>query len=126
MLEKGIAPSIYTYNALINSCAQRGDVEGAVKWLERMRPDILPSAVSYNAVIKACANAQPNPRAAEAEHFFREMREAELVVSAITLSALDKAIGVDRRTALCQALGVNVDKAAAVRNIDSKHRTVDL
>merc|ERR1712048_590099 len=120
MLDKEISPNIYTYNALINSCARRGDAEGAVKWLERMRPVLIPDVVSYNTAISACANASPAPRADEAERLFREMRAVGIGATASTLSALDKAIGQDRRDALCQALGVNVSKVEP----DFTHRKV--
>lgn len=115
MLEKGIEPTALSYNAVINSCARLGDTEGAVQWLERMRLVIMPDTISYNSAISACANARPAPRADEAERLFREMRAAGLNSTASTLSALDKAIGVQRRDALCQALGVNVQKAAEHR-----------
>merc|ERR1711972_761692 len=83
--------------------------------LERMRSTIRPDEISYNTAISACANARPTPRADEAERLFREMRAAGLHPTVSTLTALDRAIGGRRKDALCQALGVNIDKVAQHR-----------
>ncbi|CAE7359560.1 unnamed protein product, partial [Symbiodinium microadriaticum] len=45
----------FSYNSVINACAQRRDIERAETWLEKMLSEgIQADEVSYSSVIKAC------------------------------------------------------------------------
>ena len=45
-----------SYTSVINACAQGGQVEEAVKWLQPMQDQgIKPNDKSYNSIINACA-----------------------------------------------------------------------
>jgi len=117
MVERGVAPNTLTYNAVINSCARRGDVDGALKWLRQMHS---PDEISYNSAIHSCANARP-PRIDEAESLFREMVAVGFQPTASTFTALERAIGYNRSSALCSSLGVDPRRSKAVQR---SHRHV--
>lgn len=128
MLENNVTPNTLTYNAVINSCARHGDVDGALRWLERMCSHgsagsiLKPDEISYSSAINSCANAQP-PAAETAEQLFREMRSAGLHPTASTLTALERAVGVERGSSLCDALGVDIKQAKRHRP-PPEHRRV--
>ena len=64
MRAAGIAPDLAAFNALINACAQVGDLaraEGAFG--ELCAAGLSPDAISYTCIIKACAMAGDAGRA---------------------------------------------------------------
>merc|ERR1712232_1378157 len=65
-----------------------------------------PDEISYNSAIHSCANARP-PRIDEAESLFREMVAVGFQPTASTFTALERAIGYNRSSALCSSLGVD-------------------
>lgn len=55
MLAAGVKTDAFSYNSVINACAQRRDIERAETWLEKMLSEgIQADEVSYSSVIKAC------------------------------------------------------------------------
>lgn len=127
----GVRPNNNAYNAVINSCARVGDAEGASRWVDRMwdaEPPVSPDEISYNAAINGCAQATP-PQAALAEQLFRQMRDVGLHPTASTLSALERALGAERNSALCSALKIDVERQMRHRpplHRSDRARRVDL
>ena len=58
MVERGVEPDVYTFNTLINACAQRGDAERAKDVFDEMKRMGVPADVfSYNTMIQAFEQA---------------------------------------------------------------------
>merc|ERR1712046_249121 len=120
MLKHKVTPNSLTYNAVINSCARKGDVDGALKWLSQMQA---PDEISYNSAINGCANAVP-ARPDEAESLFENLLAAGLQPTASTITALERAIGKERSSALCVSRGVDPSKLRRSKRSPPEHRHV--
>jgi pentatricopeptide repeat protein len=58
MVEAGVEPDVYTFNTLINACAQRGDAERARDVFDEMkRTGVVADVFSYNTMILAFEQA---------------------------------------------------------------------
>lgn len=58
MVEGGVEPDVYTFNTLINACAQRGDAERACDVFDEMkRMGVAADVFSYNTMILAFEQA---------------------------------------------------------------------
>merc|ERR1719213_1552332 len=64
MESSGVAPTLLTFNSLINACSKAKSLPRAEGWLAAMRSrGVSPDAVSYSTVIHACATEQNAKRA---------------------------------------------------------------
>eukprot|EP00804_Cyclotella_cryptica_P010999 CCRYP_017491-RB/>CCRYP_017491-RB protein AED:0.04 eAED:0.04 QI:345/1/1/1/0.66/0.5/4/866/1015 len=56
--QKAISPNIFTFGALLASCARNGDVATSLQLLRELEsrkyPDVVPNGVIYSTVISAC------------------------------------------------------------------------
>lgn len=58
MVEGGVEPDVYTFNTLINACAQRGDAERACDVFDEMkRMGVAADVFTYNTMILAFEQA---------------------------------------------------------------------
>lgn len=74
MRSRGVRPDLRAYNALVNTCAEVGDLDRALEVVRQMVDEdhgggLQPDAVTYTSLIKAAARATP-PRVEEAEEVF--------------------------------------------------------
>ncbi|KAH9329592.1 hypothetical protein KI387_001700 [Taxus chinensis] len=83
MERERIAPSLITYNTVINACAKGGfGWEGLLGLFAQMRHEgIQPDIITYNTLLGACAS---RGLSSEAEMVFRTMNEAGIVPNALT------------------------------------------
>lgn len=71
MRSRGVRPDLRAYNALVNTCADVGELDRALEVVRQMVDEdqgggLQPDAVTYTSLIKAAARATP-PRVEEAE-----------------------------------------------------------
>lgn len=71
MRSRGVRPDLRAYNALVNACADVGELDRALEVVRQMVDEdegggLQPDAVTYTSLIKAAARATP-PRVEEAE-----------------------------------------------------------
>merc|ERR1712031_19220 len=70
---KGLAPSVPTFNSLLNACARASELDRAERWFAEMRAaggKVKPDTVSYSTMINAFSKLH---RAAEADRWLQEM-----------------------------------------------------
>ena len=66
-----LQPNMRSYSSIINTCAQKADVERAEQWFCWMeKAHVQPNVVSYGSVINACAQKGDG----FLEHGFARMR----------------------------------------------------
>lgn len=71
MRSRGVRPDLRAYNALVNACAEVGELDRALEVVSQMADEdqgggLQPDAVTYTSLIKAAARATP-PKVEEAE-----------------------------------------------------------
>lgn len=71
-----IAPSVFTYNSVMDVCAKHGDPERALQLLDRMRDfSITPDDTSYDTVLNAFARHEESGSAERAWDLLRQWEE---------------------------------------------------
>merc|ERR1719473_973181 len=66
MLQKGVQPNAHSFSAVINACAKAGDIQSAIRWLDKMEDaGIAADVVVYSTVLDACAKVGDADRSAQ-------------------------------------------------------------
>ncbi|KAL7459706.1 hypothetical protein ACHAWC_011914 [Mediolabrus comicus] len=74
-----IAPSVFTYNSVMDVCAKHGDPERALQLLDRMREfSITPDDTSYDTVLNAFARHEESGSAERAWDLLRQWEEVSV------------------------------------------------
>merc|ERR1719171_662201 len=88
MLESGIKGDTISYTAMINACAQTGDIQKAEEWLVKMLEDgVEPNVITFNAVIAAAAKKGQGRRA---ENWLEKMKLAEVLPNSFSYNSAAK------------------------------------
>ena len=91
-----------SYNSVINACAQGGQLEAAVQWLQAMKEQgIIPDDNSYNSVINACAQGGQVEQATE---WLQAMKAQGIKPNIVTYNSVIKACGYAKPGALRDGL----------------------
>ena len=71
-----IAPSLYTYNAVMDVCAKHGDPEKALQILDKMETlSVIPDSTSYDTILNAFGRHEENGSAERAWELLRQWEE---------------------------------------------------
>jgi pentatricopeptide repeat protein len=71
-----IAPTAFTYNAVMDVCAKHGDPERALQILEKMRDfSVTPDSTSYDTILNAYARLEKSGSAERAWELLRQWEE---------------------------------------------------
>lgn len=108
MIQVGLSPDVVSYTAVVSACAKAGRALEAEEVMAAMQEEGLrPNAMTWTWAIIAYANSRASRRTFKGpEVAFRKMVASGLRPTNFTLSALDRAVGVGKRAALCEELGV--------------------